>query len=432
MSLHKPTAKAILVWLICVFFYLYEFLLRTILGTFQQPIMNELELSQVQFALLSSTSYSLIYGLMQIPIGIIVDRFGLKKTLFMAALLCAVSNLGFGFATTYHMAIVSRVIMGLGSSFGFICLLVAVYDWMPKPNIAFFIGLSQFFGTLGPMIAGGPLNTLAGAGMVSWRELFIILAGVGAFLSLAILLFVEKNKQHSGHFIILSRPKATLNNLYTLIKEPQIWCIILCGSFNYFSLEYLSENEGKNFLMHRGFSSNFSSYMITLSWLGFAIGCPIFGYLSDKIKRRKPFLLFSALTSFIALTSIIYLPAYLPALEEIIAVCFFALGLGVGAASIGIVVIGEQCKTHYLAAGLGFNNGMIMLLVSVNAPLMGSILLWQSHQMSLLTAYHYSFSLLVLMPLISVFITLFGIRETFAKLVKENTILNVRANQSAI
>ncbi|WP_131782863.1 MFS transporter [Legionella gresilensis] len=426
MRLIKPAPKAILVWLICVFFYLYEFLLRTILGTFQQPIMHELELSQVQFAILSSTSYLLVYGLMQIPVGVIVDRFGLKRTLFIAALLCAVANLGFGFSTSYPMAIINRVIMGLGSSFGFICLLVAVYDWMPKPNIAFFIGLSQFFGTLGPMIAGGPLNTLANAGIISWRGLFMILAAIGLFLSLIILLFVEKNKQHPGNFIILSRPRATLDSLYVLIKQPQIWCIMLCGTFNYFSIEYLSENEGKNFLMHNGFSSNFSSYMITLAWLGFAIGSPIVGYFSDKIKRRKPFLLFSAGTSLIALTGIIYFPIQ----EIIVAFYFFILGLGIGAASIGIVVIGEQCKTHYLAAGLGLNNGIIMLLVSINAPIIGSILLWESHQVPLLTAYHYSFSLLVLMPLVSLFITLFCIRETFAKPVKENTILNVKVSQS--
>ncbi|STX28506.1 major facilitator superfamily (MFS) transporter [Legionella beliardensis] len=424
MNLTKPTAKAILVWLICVFFYLYEFLLRTILGTFQQPIMHELNLTQVQFALLSSTSYLLVYGLMQIPVGIIVDRFGLKKSMFVAVLICALSNLGFGFVTTYEMAVFNRILMGLGSSFGFVCLLVAVYDWMPKPNIAFFIGLSQFFGTLGPMLAGGPLNTLASTGIVGWREIFIALAGIGIILSLVILLFVEKNKQHAGNFIILSRPQATLDNLRILIKQPQIWCIMLGGAFIYFSLEYLSENEGKNFLMHRGFSSNFSSYMITLAWLGFAIGSPIVGYFSDKIKRRKPFLLFSALATFIALIGIIYLPN----LNTIIAPCFLLLGLGIGASGIGIVVIGEQCKTRYLAAGLGLNNGLIMLLVSITAPIIGSILLWESQQVPLLTAYHYSFSLLVLMPLVSLFIILFGIRETFAKPAKENTILNVRTS----
>lgn len=206
MNLTKPTAKAILVWLICVFFYLYEFLLRTILGTFQQPIMHELNLTQVQFALLSSTSYLLVYGLMQIPVGIIVDRFGLKKSMFVAVLICALSNLGFGFVTTYEMAVFNRILMGLGSSFGFVCLLVAVYDWMPKPNIAFFIGLSQFFGTLGPMLAGGPLNTLASTGIVGWREIFIALAGIGIILSLVILLFVEKNKQHAGNLALVKRP----------------------------------------------------------------------------------------------------------------------------------------------------------------------------------------------------------------------------------
>ncbi|WP_367608019.1 hypothetical protein [Legionella sp. W05-934-2] len=43
-------------------------------------------------------------------------------------------------------------------SFGFICLLISVYDWLPRKNAALFIGLSQFIGTMGPMLAAGPLD----------------------------------------------------------------------------------------------------------------------------------------------------------------------------------------------------------------------------------------------------------------------------------
>ena len=76
--------------------------------------------------------------------------------------------------------------------FGFICLLVAVYKWMPKRNIALLIGLSQFIGTLGPMIAAGPINAIANASDITWRTVFCGLGLFGILLTLMILFLVKR------------------------------------------------------------------------------------------------------------------------------------------------------------------------------------------------------------------------------------------------
>lgn len=78
-STNQITIRGLIVWLICALFFLYEFLLRTILGTFQPSLMSQMHLTPVTFALLSSTVYNLMYGSMQIPVGFITERFGLKK-----------------------------------------------------------------------------------------------------------------------------------------------------------------------------------------------------------------------------------------------------------------------------------------------------------------------------------------------------------------
>lgn len=76
---NKINLKGLLVWLICALFFMYEFLLRTVVGTFQVQLMNDLNLTPMTFSLLSTTGYLAIYGVMQIPVGIIAARFGLKK-----------------------------------------------------------------------------------------------------------------------------------------------------------------------------------------------------------------------------------------------------------------------------------------------------------------------------------------------------------------
>ncbi|WP_242602194.1 MFS transporter [Legionella nagasakiensis] len=421
MNSNKITPRGLIVWIVCALFFMYEFLLRTVLGTFQYPIMKDLQLSPLKFAVLSSTAYQLIYGIMQLPVGIIVDRFGLKKTLLFAVFTCGLANLGFAFTHQFDMAVLFRVMMGFGSSFGFVCLLVAVYDWMPRKNIALFIGLSQFIGTLGPMLAAGPLNALADTNRIGWRGFFISLAMVAAVISVLVLSFVANKKQTTEKFLILSRSSSILLNLRRLISQRQIWFIALFSAMVYFSIEYLSENEGTSFLMAKGFSSTFSSYMITLAWLGYAFGCPLIGYLSDWLEQRTPVMILSAVVMLIALTGILYLPIG----KTTTTICFFLLGLGASGQSVGFAIIAEYCKESYLAVGLAFNNTMIMFCAAINAPLLGYLLanVSGSHGVYQLSDYQQVFSLMIVLGFFAFILSFLVIEETFCKSMREYTLL---------
>ena len=174
MKNNQLSIEGVSVWIVCVSFYLYELLLRTILGTFQEPLMKDLNLNSFDFALLSSTAYLLIYAVMQMPVSSIIKRFGIKFSMLFAALVCAFASVGFSLCHSHATALLFRGLMGFGSAFGFIGMLVAVYDWLPYKNIALFIGISQFLGTLGPMAAAGPLDTLIHSTHISWRNCFYI------------------------------------------------------------------------------------------------------------------------------------------------------------------------------------------------------------------------------------------------------------------
>ncbi len=428
VSENKITFRGLAVWSVCAVFFMYEFLLRTVLGTFQLPITADLQLSPINFAILSSTAYQLAYGAMQMPVGIITDRFGLKKTLLFAVIFCAAANLGFTLTHQFGTAVFFRVMMGFGSSFGFVCLLIAVYDWLPRKNAALFIGLSQFIGTLGPMLAAGPLNMLAEANIVNWREVFLGLGLLGAVIAFLVLLIVDNNREGTGKFIILSRPdKRITDHLKKLVREPQIWYIAIFSSCVYFSIEYLSENEGIRFLQLKGLSSSFSSYMITLSWLGYAIGCPLLGFISDFTQKRKPVMVASILVAIVALISIIYFPlTHFTAI-----VSFVLLGIGASGQSVGFAIMAEQCRDEYLALGLGFNNGMMMLFAAINAPFIGFIL---SHFLEVdgvasITDYKLAFIVLFVLLVTGFLFVTFAISETFCKPRKTNVKLTTSVDQ---
>lgn len=410
------TAKGLVIWFICALFFLYEFFLRTVLGIIQEPLTQELNLSAVQFAMISSTSYQVIYGLMQLPVGIIADRFELKKTLMGATLICSLATLGFAFAQGYTSALCYRFLMGLGSSFGFVCLLLAVYDWLPRKNIAFFIGLSQFIGTMGPILAAGPLNSFLITHSSSWRGLFLILAVIGASLFGLVVYFVEQNPSQDEAFFTSPRPSSILINIRRLLRQKQVWYISLYSALVYFSLEYLSENEGISFLVNKGYSSAFSAYLISIAWMGYALGCPLLGYLSDKSQQRKPIMVFSIFCVLLSLGAIIYLPLT----QTLLSGCFFIFGMGASGQSIGFAIISEYCQASYLTIGLAFNNSLIMFYSAFSAPFIGYLLEHKPAHIDPMVHYQKSFFVLIALVLFGLVFSLFFIKETFCKQVTKN------------
>jgi MFS family permease len=416
----KITPLGITVWLVCAIFFTYEFLLRTVLGTFQHPIMYDLSLTPFTFAILSTTAYLVIYGIMQVPVGLIADRIGLKKSLTLAVIICAISGIAFSLTYEFKSAVLARMLMGLGSSFGFVCLLVAVYDWMPKKHYGLFIGLSQFIGTMGPMIAAGPFNAMALSGSIQWRAIFLGLGLFGLVLALIVIAFVKNNHENIGKFKVLSRPASIKLNLSSIFRQKQMWLIALYSALVYFTLEYLSENEGKVFLELNGYSSSFSSYMITVGWLGYAIACPLLGFASDLFKRRKIIMVAAAISCLAAAIMIVYFPIS----KSILTISFFMLGVGAAGQSIGFAIMAEQCSKFYLAAGLGFNNAMIAMVSSINAPAMGWLLDMHS-QTSSLSKHDYLFAFSFIIVLISgaLITSVFFIKETYCRPTKDFTLI---------
>ncbi len=420
MNENQFKSKGFLVLGISTLFFLYEFFIRTVTGTYQFQIMNDLNLTSFQFSLLSTTIFMLIYGIMQIPAGLIVDNIGLKKTLLIAALACSIASIGFATSHSFALAILYRMLMGFGASFGFISMLISIYDWIPHRYFGIFIGLTQFIGTLGPMVAAGPLDSISESAGISWRFIFFCLAGVGFFLTVLIFLFVENNQEKAGRYIVLHKPEKILTSLLRLFSRTQPWCIAIFSACIYFTVEYLSENEGRAFLGLKGISLNTASYMITISWIGFALGCPLVGFLSDFFKRRKIIMTCCGLLGLVSILMIIISNNKL-----CLQASFFILGISATGQGIGFAVIAEQFKKQFVAVGFGLNNAIVIITMALNAPLIG-LLLDRSKQGSDISMNNYMvvFIILVIFAVIALIMSIFFIKETYCKSAVDFTYLN--------
>jgi MFS family permease len=416
------TVKGFVVWSVCVLFFLYEFFLRVSLGSFQHPLMHDLNLSAVQYSLLSSTLFFVIYGLMQIPVGLIIDKIGIKKALMIGSIICALGSFAFASASTFWFAVIARVFMGLGASFGFLSLLVAVNDWMPHRNNALFIGLSQFIGTMGPMFGAGPLESYTSSGHIAWQLVFKALGMIGLVIFVLIAIFVQNKHEAAEKYSILRRPESTKRSLIKLFSRAQAWYIALFSAGVYLIIEYLSENEGRVFIVLKGFSESFASYMITLSWLGYAVGCPLLGFISDSTQRRKPVLVAAASMSVISMCLILFSTTKLGLILG-----FFMLGIAASGQSVGFAIISEQFKSQFIGVGLALNNTLIMVLSAINAPLIGWII-DRSRQLADfgMPTYTHAFLILLFFATLSAILAFFFIKETFCKSAVDFNVLNPR------
>jgi MFS family permease len=418
--------KGFVIWAICALSFLYGFFLRTSLGTFQHPLMQDLHLSSLEYSLLSSTLFLIIYGLMQIPVGLLIDNIGLKKTLLIGTLICTMASFGFAYSHHYIFALISRMFMGLGASVGFLCLLVSVNEWMPHRYNALFIGLSQLIGTLGPMLGSGPLENLINSTHVAWQLIFKILGMIGVGLFFLVIFYVENRQDKAEKYVILKPPENKIRFFFKLFSRSQMWYIALFSASIYFPLEYLSANEGRLFLGLKHFSPNFSSYMITMSWVGYAIGCPMLGFLSDYYERRKRWLSLSTVLGIIALIMIIY-----SSQKHVVVSGFFLLGFAAGGQSVGFSIIGEQFKKQFVVLGLALNEAMITAFAAMNAPLIGWFIDASKHHAiaSRLHDYYVAFSILFVIVFIAVIFSFFFIKETYCKSVVDLNCLNPDLNQ---
>ncbi|GAB4162848.1 MAG: hypothetical protein Tsb006_1390 [Rickettsiaceae bacterium] len=293
---------------------------------------------------------------------------------------------------------------------------------MPHRYSAIFIGLSQFIGTLGPMVAAGPMNSISESMGIGWRFIFLCLGGIGIILTTLILFLVENNPQKAGKYLILYKPKKIVISLLSLFSRTQPWYLALFSASLYFTIEYLSENEGRTFLVLKGISMSSASYMITISWIGYALGCLLSGFLSDMLERRKIIMQSCAVIGLVAIIMILYLRDKLH-----IQIAFLLLGVSASGQSVGLAAMAEQFKKPFVALGFGLNNTMITAVSVVNTPLIGLLLDYtRNGNETTLNEYLLVFNVLLITVIVALIMAFFFIKETYCKSSVDFTVLGTK------
>jgi len=295
-----------LVWFLGAMFYLFEYFLRVCPSVMVSELMSAFSVNALAIGSLSAF-YFYIYAPMQLPVGLLTDRFGARKLLAVSALLAGIGTFFFGIASAYWVAAFGRLLMGLGSSFGFVGMVYICSHWFPEEKWGLMIGLGNTFGMFGAILGQGPLR--AGIDFFGWRPSIFALSFFGLALAGFIYWFVrndptavkkkeQKKNSEEGHL---------LQNLKTVCKNRQTWINATAALFIYVPTATFAGLWGIPFI-HTTYQIPITQagFAISMIFVGWAFGGPLIGIYSDKIQKKKQIFLIATLIALCFMSLIIY------------------------------------------------------------------------------------------------------------------------------
>jgi len=168
--------------------------LRNSVGVIANDLARELSLSATQTGLLSS-AFFLTFAAVQIPIGILIDRYGPKRVLLATTVVAVAGTVLFALAPSASLLIAARALMGLGCSTFFMAPLVIYARRFPPERFAVLTSIQMGGANLGTLAATAPLAASAAA--IGWRGSFLAVAAITVVLALVTAVAVPKDADHS-------------------------------------------------------------------------------------------------------------------------------------------------------------------------------------------------------------------------------------------
>ncbi len=373
----KETPLSWLIWSLGCMFYFYEFLLQVSPGIMQNELIHAFNISAQGFGLLGGV-YFYSYAGMQIPAGILLDKLGPHRLITFATLTCAIATLAFAHTNNFQMALVARFCIGFGSAFAAVGAMKFAANWFPAKRFTLLTGLMVAIGMSGAIGGEKPLAAFIHA--YGWRPSFDILGIFGLLLAAAIHFIAQdcptKHYEKKPGLSLRKSLFETRDNLKQVLINKQVWLVSTYGGLVFMATPVFCGLWGVPFLEAKyHVPSETAATLCSIIFIGWIIGSPSWGLISDKLGRRKPPMIIGSIVAFICLCTVLYSPL---SNLNVIAGLMFLFGLFSAGFLPAFTIIKEISCQKNCATALSFMNMMNMIGIAVAQPLIGVLLdkLW--------------------------------------------------------
>jgi len=329
-------------------------------------LVRDLGLTGPQLSDLSA-AFFYAFALSQIPIGMALDRLGPRITTAVLAVAAVGGAVVFAMGDTTGHLILGRVLLGIGMSGNLMVVLALLAEWFPVDRFAFLGGVVVSVGALGNLLASTPLALLVLS--IGWRESFFVFAVVNAAVVTG---FVLVTRDHPpGHSSPVLNPSSLAGGLRQLFRMYSYWAISLTSFVRYGYFAALQSLWVGPFLMSGlGLGEITASYAIFAMGLGYMVGLPLSGSISDKTLRSRKKVALPTMMAFCALTlSVVLWTASVPL--WLVLATFFGLGVTAAPGQILYAHIKELLPPSMIARALTAVNLFTVLGAGIMTHVLG-------------------------------------------------------------
>lgn len=359
----SSAAPRLTIWLVSVSFVLFQFFLQLSSGVIIYSIMTEMKLSALITGLLSSSFYY-VYTTLQIPVGVLFDKKSTRHLLTWSAILCSIGCFLFAQSHTVAQLILTRLLIGTGSSFAFIGVSQVLRQHFPLRQFTFMIGLSETLGFLVTMLGMISLGNLVH--VWGWR-VFMQGAGYTGFVIAACCWLLIPNQKAAAK----TEQQSTIHNLRLIIANPIAWINGLFVALGFTIITVFAAMWAVPFLQKKLLCDlTVASELDAMLFLGAALSCPLLGYLAGTLDKRKPLLVGSSIITALLLLLLIYSP-----IQSLMwcGLLLFLIGLCCGSYMVAYSVANEIAPVNAQSTATGFTNTLATLSPLIQ-PLIGQFI----------------------------------------------------------
>ena len=375
----KPTASSVagtggayawLVWALAAISFGYAFFHRVAPSVMVSDLMVEFTIGGAMLGTLSAL-YFYPYVLLQIPLGTLLETVGTRLLLSCALSLAAAGSVLFGLAQQIELAYLGRILIGIGSSVGFLGSLALAKRWFPERRFAFLAGLAMFTGMTSGMVAQAPLAYFVDE--FGWRSSLMLLGGVGFFLAVLVFALVRNAPPDQPQIASTGFDRATFfASLHQAAASREVWKIAFVALTLSGPMLTLGGLWGTPYLIAAyDLARPHAAFLMSLLLFGWAVGAPAMGWLSDKLGRRKPILIAGSFIVCLTLFSLIFIPRLpLPIAVTIVII----IGFSGGSMATCFALARDVLPGTITGAAIGIVNALTVASGAVLQPVVGLLL----------------------------------------------------------
>ncbi len=298
--------RAWMIWCLVALAFGYAFFQRVAPSVMVSDLMADFSIGATVLGTLSAL-YFYPYVLMQIPLGALIDRWGPRLLLSLALTVAGLGSFIFATAETIELAYAGRLLIGIGSAVGFLGTLAIAAKWFPPHRFAFLAGLVMFFGMISGVFAQGPLAAFVD--FSGWRSAVFLMGVVGIILAILIFLLVRDTPASIDEPTKPKESWATMGrSLRCAASDREVWKVAIVASTMSGPMLTLGALWGTPYLQTTyGLERTEAASLVSGLLIGWAIGAPFAGWLSDRIGKRKLLLISGAFILMMAVASLTFL-----------------------------------------------------------------------------------------------------------------------------